>query len=315
VGERRQIVMAQKGAFSQTLLCAVIGLPRSSLYYRAQPADDLALRSALEAVALEYPRYGYRRITAELQRQGWRVNHKHVLRLMREENLLVQVQRFCRTTFSQHPYGRYPNLVQQLAIVRPDQVWCGDITYIRLRREFIYLAVLMDIFTRSIRGWVLGRDLTEELPKAALRRALDSHRPEIHHSDQGVQYAAHGYIGLLEAAGVQVSMAAQGQPTQNAYAERLMHTSKDEEVYLHEYLDFAEACQHIGHFLDDVYMHKRLHSALGYVPPAEFEATWRAAQQPPQACAVDMWTALQPAHISTAPTTADCATLVTNGIS
>ena len=307
--------MAQQGAFSQTLLCAVVGLARSSRYYQAQPADDLVLRSALEAVALEFPRYGYRRITAELQRQGWCVNHKHVLRLMHEENLLVQVKRFCRTTFSQHPYGRYPNLVQNLAIVRPDQVWCGDITYIRLQREFIYLAVLMDIFTRSIRGWALGRDLTEELSQAALVRALAGHRPEIHHSDQGVQYAAHRYIALLEAAGAQISMAAQGQPTQNAYAERLMHTLKDEEVYLHEYLDFADAQRQIGHFLDDVYMHKRLHSALGYVPPAEFEAIWWAAQQPPQACAVDMWTALRPAHISTAPTTTDFATLVTNGIS
>jgi len=235
----------------------------------------LALRSALEAVALEFSRYGYRRITAELHRRGWAVNHKHVLRLMHEENLLVQVKRFCRTTFSQHPYGRYPNLVKDLAIVRPDQVWCGDITYVRLECEFIYLAVLMDIFTRSIRGWELGRNLTEELSKAALVRALDGHRPEIHHSDQGVQYAATGYVSLLEAASVQISMAARGQPTQNAYAERLMHTLKDEEVYLHEYLDFDDARQHIGHFLDDVYMHKRLHSALGYVPPAEFEATWQ----------------------------------------
>ncbi len=180
------------------------------------------------------------------------------------------------TIVSQHPYGRYPNLVQGLAIVRPDQVWCGDITYIRLQREFIYLAVLMDIFTRSIRGWQLGRDLSEELSKAALVWALADRQPEIHHSDQGVQYAANGYVSLLEAAGVQISMAAQGQPTENAYAERLMHTLKDEEVYLHEYLDFADAHQHIGHFLDDVYMHKRVHSALGYVPPAEFEATWQA---------------------------------------
>ena len=270
--------MAQQDEFSRSLLCSVVDLARSSLYYRPQPVDDLALRSALEAVALEFPRYGYRRITAELHRQRWAVNHKHVLRLMREENLLVQVKRFCRTTFSQHPYGRYPNLVRNLAIVRPDQVWCGDITYVRLQREFIYLAVLMDIFTRSIRGWELGRDLTEDLSKAALVRALDGHKPEIHHSDQGVQYAATGYVSLLTTHGVQISMAAQGQPTQNAYAERLMHTLKDEEVYLHEYLDFADARQHIGHFLDDIYMYKRVHSALGYLPPAEFEAAWHTAQ-------------------------------------
>jgi putative transposase len=267
--------MTLASEYSRNGLCAAVGLARSSLYYQPQPADDLALRSALEAVAVEFPRYGYRRLTAELHRRGWAVNHKHVLRLMRAENLLVQVKRFCRTTCSQHPFGRYPNLVKDLVIVRPDQVWCGDITYVRLQHEFIYLAVLMDIFTRSIRGWELSRDLTEALTQAALVRALECHTPVIHHSDQGVQYAANGYISLLTAKGVQISMAAPGQPTQNAYAERLMHTLKDEEVYLHEYLDLADARQHIGHFLDDVYMHKRVHSALGYVPPAEFEAAWQ----------------------------------------
>jgi putative transposase len=276
-------VTAHAGEFSQTLLCRVLGLARSSLYYQALPPNDLALRSALEAVALEYPRYGYRRITAELQRRGWSVNRKHVLRLMQEENLLVAVRRFCRTTDSQHAYGRYPNLVKDLEIVRPDQAWCADITYIRLRQEFVYLAVVLDIFTRSIRGWELGRSLAEDLPKAALLRALAERRPEIHHSDQGVQYAATGYVSLLQAAGVQISMATQGQPTQNAYAERFMRTLKDEEVYLHEYLDFTDAYRHIAHFMDDVYMHKRVHSALGYVPPAEFEAAWRASTAASQA--------------------------------
>jgi transposase InsO family protein len=291
--------MVHADEFSHALLCSVVGLPRSSLYYRPQPADDLALRSAMEAVALEFPRYGYRRLTAELQRRGWAVNHKHVLRLMHEENLLVQVKRFCRTTFSQHPYGRYPNLVQDLVIVRPDQVWCGDITYIRLQREFIYLAVLMDIFTRAIRGWELSRNLTEELTKVALVGALADHRPEIHHSDQGVQYAATGYIELLKAAGVQISMAAQGQPTQNAYAERLMCTLKDEEVYLHEYLDYADAYRHIGHFLDDVYMYKRVHSALGYVPPTEFEATWRATEpKAMEAASGATWAVLRAAQVA-----------------
>jgi putative transposase len=269
-------VKAQAGEFSHRLLCRVLGLSRSSLYYQPLPASDLALRSTLEVVALEYPRYGYRRLTAELQRRGWVVNRKHVLRLMREENLLVAVRRFCRTTDSQHSYGRYPNLVKNLAIVRPDQVWCADITYIRLRQEFVYLAVVLDIFTRSVRGWELSRGLSEDLPKAALLRALAKRRPEIHHSDQGVQYAANGYVAVLQAAGVRISMAAKGQPTQNAYAERLMRTLKDEEVYLHEYLDFTDAYRHIAHFLDDVYMHKRVHSALGYLPPAEFEAAWRA---------------------------------------
>lgn len=266
--------------FSRELLCAVVDLPRSTSYYQTQPADDLDLRSALEQVALEFPRYGYRRMTAELQRRGWAVNHKRVLRLMREEHLLVQVRRFCRTTFSQHPYGRYPNLIKHLVIERPDQVWCGDITYIRLRHEFVYLAVLLDIFTRSVRGWELSRQLSQELPKAALVRALRSATPEIHHSDQGVQYAADGYTELLRTAGVQISMSAQGQPTENAYAERFMRTLKEEEVYLHEYQDFADARTHIARFMDDVYMHKRVHSALGYLPPAEFEALWRATEKP-----------------------------------
>lgn len=262
--------------FDVNRLCHLLGVARSSFYYQPQTVDDLELRGALESIALEYPRYGYRRMTVELGRRGWEVNHKRVLRLMREDNLLVEVKRYCRTTCSQHPYGRFPNLVKGLEIVRPDQVWCGDITYIRLRREFVYLAVLMDIFTRAIRGWELGRHLTEDLAQGALVRALTKRRPEVHHSDQGVQYAAHGYVGLLEAAGVHISMAAVGQPTQNAYAERLIRTLKEEEVYLHEYLDFGDAYQHIARFLDDVYMHKRVHSALGYVPPAEFEANWSA---------------------------------------
>lgn len=265
--------------FSRELLCTVLELPRSTLYYQAQPAADLDLRSALEAVALAFPRYGYRRMTAELQHRGWRVNHKRVLRLMREEHLLVQVRRFCRTTFSQHPYGRYPNLIKHLVIERPDQVWCADITYIRLRHEFIYLAVVLDIFTRSVRGWQLSRQLSQELPKAALVCALRSATPEIHHSDQGVQYAADGYTQVLHTAGVQISMSAQGQPTENAYAERFMRTLKEEEVYLHEYQDFADAREHVGRFLNDVYMHKRVHSALGYLPPAEFEALWRATER------------------------------------
>ncbi len=266
--------------FSRERLCAVLALPRSTLYYQAQPVNDLDLRSGLEQVAAEFPRYGYRRLTAELQRRGWAVNHKRVLRLMHEEHLVVQVRRFCRTTFSQHPYGRYPNLIKHLVIERPDQVWCCDITYIRLRHEFVYLAVLLDIFTRSVRGWELSRQLSQELPKAALQRALRSATPEIHHSDQGVQYAADGYTALLRAAGVQISMSAQGQPTENAYAERFMRTLKEEEVYLHEYQDFADARAHIARFLDDVYMFKRVHSALGYLPPAEFEALWRATEKP-----------------------------------
>ncbi len=153
-----------------------------------------------------------------------------------------------------------------------DQAWCADTTYIRLRREFIYLAVVLDIFPRSIRGWELGRNLTEELSRAALERTLVMRRPEIHHSDQGVQYAATGYVQRLESLRVKVSMAARGQPTDNPFAERFMRTLKEEEVYLNEYADFEEARSRIGRFLENVYMKKRVHSALGYRTPAEFEA-------------------------------------------
>ncbi|MEN9937816.1 MAG: hypothetical protein RLZZ387_4395 [Chloroflexota bacterium] len=268
-----------RDSFPVQLLCDVVDLAPSSFYYQPEPRDDLALRSAIEAIAAEYPRYGYRRVTAELRRRGWVVNHKRVLRVMREENLLVAVKRYCRTTDSSHHYGRYPNLLRGLDIVRPDQVWCADLTYIRLRDEFIYLAVVLDIFTRSIRGWELGRDLSATLTVTALERALEGRQPNIHHSDQGVQYAATVYVERLQAAGVQISMAARGRPTENAFAERMMRTLKEEEVDLYEYRDLSEARSRIAHFLDDVYMHKRVHSSLGYLPPSEFEAAWEAQQQ------------------------------------
>jgi len=253
-------------------LCRLLAVAPSSYYYAERGDDDGAVRDLIERIALDFPRYGYRRMTAELRRRGWPVNHKRVLRLMREENLLVQVRRLCRTTNSAHDDGRFPNLVRGLTIARLNQVWCADITYVRLRRDFVYLAVLMDIYPRAIRGWELSGNLTEALTVGALERALARHTPEIHHSDQGVQYAATGYVERLLSRGVRVSMAARGQPRQNAFAERLMRTLKEEEVYLHEYDDLPEARARIGRFLDDVYMTKRVHSSLGYQTPAEFEA-------------------------------------------
>ena len=265
---------AENPTWSVRFLCRTLGVARSSYAYasRRDLAADLAVRDAIEAIAVEFPRYGYRRITVELGRRHLVANHKHVLALMRAANLLVHVKRYCQTTDSAHGFGRFPNLIRHLAIVRPDQVWCADITYVRLPREFVYLAVILDVFTRAIRGWELARDLTEALPKTALQRALTQRQPEIHHSDQGVQYAAHGYVAVLEAEGILVSMADVGKPTQNAFAERFMRTLKEEEVSLHDYQDLADARAHIGHFLDDVYMTKRIHSSLGYLTPAEFEA-------------------------------------------
>ena len=210
------------------------------------------------------------------------MNGKRVRRLMRELGLAGHApQRRCRTTNSDHPYPRYPNLVAELAITQPDAVWVADITYVRLQREFVYLAVLMDVYTRAIRGWELSRHLDQALTLAALERAVAAgHQPGIHHSDQGVQYAATAYVARLEQLGAQISMAEQGEPRQNGYAERLMRTIKEEEVALTEYRDFADAYAQIGRFLDEVYQRKRIHSALGYLTPAEFEDAWQAPARP-----------------------------------
>lgn len=180
-----------------------------------------------------------------------------------------------RTTDSRHGYARYPNLVQDLAIVQPDQVWCADITYIRLAHEFAYLAILLDVFTRSIRGWEVGAHLDSQLTLRPLQRALQDTWPAIRHSDQGVQYAASGYVAHLQACGVQISMARAGQPRENAYAERVIRTIKEEEVHLNGYQDLREARTNLSSFIDEVYQHKRIHSTLGYLTPAEFESHWR----------------------------------------
>ena len=172
-----------------------------------------------------------------------------------------------------HDLPKYPNLIRNLTLQYADQIWGSDFTYIRLHQEWVYLAVILDLFTRSIRGWHLGRDMTEKLVTSALEKALMSHSaPTIHHSDQGVQYCATGYVTLLQNANIKVSMSAAGRPTENAFVERVIRTLKDEEVYLSDYEDFSDAQNRIGKFLDDVYNTKRIHSSLGYKTPAEFEA-------------------------------------------
>ena len=262
------------------LVCDVLGCVRSSYYYRAKQPDETELKAAIETVATEWPTYGYRRVTAQLRRQGWAVNRKRVRRLMREMDLQAKIKHKKRkTTNSEHSFPRYPNLVQDLEIMRPDQVWVSDITYIRLRREFVYLAVIMDVFTRCIRGWHLARSLDQSLTLIALQRALAHHTPEIHHSDQGVQYAATAYTQMLQDANVQISMAEVGEVWQNSYAERLIRTIKEEEVDLSDYEDYNDVLRQLGRFLDEVYMHKRIHSSLGYLTPAEFEDQWQRAQE------------------------------------
>jgi transposase InsO family protein len=264
------------------LVCRLLGVPRSSLYYAAQAVldDEAMLKSALIDLAGEWPTYGYRRLTAMMRRLGWRVNSKRVRRWMEELGIHgAPPQRGKRTTNSNHSFPRYANLVQDLEITRPDQVWVADITYIRLRREFVYLAILMDVFTRAIRGWHLGRDLDQGLTLAALEKALVASVPEVHHSDQGVQYAANAYVNRLKALHVKLSMAAVGEPRENGYAERLMRTIKEEEVDLSEYHDFADAHRQITRFLDDVYNVKRIHSSLGYLTPREFEQQWPPSER------------------------------------
>jgi putative transposase len=222
--------------------------------------DEQALQEAITQVAGIWPTYDYRRITAQLKREGWWVNSKRVRRLMGELGFQGKTYRKRkRTTNRDHPFPRYPNLLQGLEVVRPDQVWVGDITYVRLRREFVYLAVLLDVFTRCIRGWYLGSSLSQELTLTALQRALAQRLPEVHHWDQGVQYAATGYVQLLEEAEVRISMAQVGQAWQNGYAERIMRTTKEEEVELAEYQDYWDAYRQIGHFLN-----QSQNSALSY---------------------------------------------------
>lgn len=258
-----------------TVLCELLDCARSSYYRRADPPDEMDLEQAIESVIAEWPTYGTRRVTAQLRRQGWAINRKRTQRVMRRKGLLRKRKPKTRkTTNSEHSFPRYPNLVQALEVVRPEQVWVSDITYIRLADGFVYLAVIMDVFTRNVRGWHLGKSLDQSLTLLALQRALAHGAPEIHHSDQGVQYAATIYTRTLHDVDAQISMADAGEAWQNGYAERLLRTIKDEEVDLSEYLDYGDALRQIGRFLDDVYAHKRIHSSLGYLTPAEFEAQW-----------------------------------------
>jgi putative transposase len=274
--------MTMQTEYPVKTICAVLDLARSTFYHTPTVAEDDDLRAALLDLAGQYPTYGYRRLSALLKRAGWTVNRKRIQRMMADMGLQRPVKRRkTRTTNSQHDFPRYPNLVAALVPSRPDEVWVADITYIRLSRDFVYLAVIMDVFTRAVRGWHLSRSLDRQLTLTALRRALTDYAPQVHHSDQGWQYACDDYTELLTEYEVQISMAAVGKPEDNGYAERLMRTIKEEEVDLSEYADFHEAYRSIGRFLDEVYTHKRIHSALGYLTPAEFQADWLAQQPAP----------------------------------
>jgi transposase InsO family protein len=267
---------------SPTQLGEAVGLSRSTIWRQLRKPsttrnDELELRSQIQTIALEMRTYGYRPITAELQRRGIKVNRKRVLRLLREDNLLCLRQRaFVRTTDSRHNLTVYPNLTRNLALSNINQLWVADITYIRLLREFIYLAVLLDAFSRRCIGWAISRHIDTQLTLAALQMALDTRTIQpglIHHSDQGVQYAATDYVAVLQEHKIEISMSRTGNPYDNAKAERFMRTLKYEEIYMNDYETLAEVRASIEHFIEAVYNRKRLHSAIGYRPPVEFEAS------------------------------------------
>ena len=261
-------------------LCRLARVSRAG-YYRWQQAvpganSDMDVRDEIHRIAVEYPSYGRPRITEELERRGWRVNHKRVRRILREDNLLCLRRRkfVVLTTNSNHDRPVYPNRARGMMLTGIDQLWVADITYIRLETEFVYLAVILDAYSRRVIGWALDRSLENELTLAALQMALRRRVPAaglVHHSDRGVQYASQDYTALLKSHQITISMSRKGNPYDNAACESFMKTLKYEEVHRQEYRDLAEARASIQHFLERVYNQKRLHSALGYRPPTEFE--------------------------------------------
>ena len=273
--------MQLEGHVSIGQACDLARVSRAGFYRHYQEHEprqaDIVLRDAIQRIVLDNRFYGYRRVTAELANQGLVVNHKRVLRLMRLDNLLtVRKRRFVFTTDSRHTYAVYPNLAETMPLSGLNQLWIADITYVRLREDFLYLAIVLDAFSRRALGWELGENLRAELALRALDRALADRpvRPGIvHHSDRGVQYCSSGYVERLRNHGFAISMSRSGNPYENARAESFIKTLKCEEVYLRQYRDAEEARASIGHFIEEVYNRKRLHSALGYTAPEAFEAS------------------------------------------
>lgn len=259
----------------------MLNAARSTFYYKEgrnlqKQKEDADIRDRIEKIVVEHGRYGYRRVTAQLKREGMGVNHKRVQRIMQQEGLVCKVKkRWVRTTDSNHKYPVYPNLLKNAEVTGVNQAWVADITYIKILTAFVYLAVILDAFSRKVIGWAISLRIDTELTRAALRMAIETRRPPagcIHHSDRGVQYAAHEYVDDLKAAGLQISMSRKGNPYDNAQAESFMKTLKSEEVYLWDYETFEDVRKRIPYFIEEVYNEARLHSALGYCPPNEYES-------------------------------------------
>jgi len=254
-------------------------IPSSTYYYKPKgnldkKKRDADIADAIEAIATDFPSYGYRRIAAALRRKKMIVNHKKVLKIMKKIGIQCRKKkRFVSTTDSKHGLRTYPNLARDLILNRTDQLWCADITYIRILTGFVYLAAIIDVFSRKIVGYALGRTLAKELSLEALKMAIGERNTGslVHHSDQGIQYCSHDYINLLNANGILVSMSAKGSPYDNAFIESFFKTLKAEEVYLWEYETFADVIDRVPYFIEDVYNSRRLHSSIGYLPPEEFE--------------------------------------------
>lgn len=271
--------MSLAGELSIERMCALAAVSRASFYRSLEEpeadADEMELRAAIQTAFLAHKRrYGYRRITAELRRQGWRVNRKRVQRLMQTDNLLgLQPRAYVSTTDSRHRFTVAMNLAKRLKVTGINQLWVADITYIRLHQEFVYLAVVLDAHSRQVVGWALDRRMTSALPQAALTKALEAQKPPpglVHHSDRGSQYAAHDYVQLLEAHGITASMSRAGNPYDNASCESWMKTLKQEEIYANQYRDLEHLRANLELFIDEYYNRQRLHSALGYKTPEEF---------------------------------------------
>ena len=261
----------------------------SSFYYKpridpvVRAMKDADLRDRIERIQMELPRHGYRRVNALLRREGYQINTKRIRRVMREYGLFAEVKKAFKvaTTDSKHEYGIYPNLARDVEVLEPNRLWVGDITYIRIATSFVYLAVILDVYSRKVIGWAVARHMKKELCITALKMAIEDRKPKtgcIHHSDRGVQYASDEYIKLLDDNEFCISMSRKGNPYDNAFAETFMKTLKYEEVLLNDYETFNDVLERLPRFIEDVYNKRRLHSSLGYKTPEEFEQEYNERQ-------------------------------------